>query len=298
MRSTEFAELSAFVAVAQEKSFRRAAVKLNLTPSTLSHSLRALEGRLKVRLLARTTRTVAPTEAGQALLDRIAPAFADITAAVTDIHELSGQTQGRLRINVPFTAATMVMAPILGLFAQQWPDVTLEIVINEKFVDIVQEGFDAGIRIGDDVAQDMVGVRLTQDFRTAVVASPAYFETRPQPQTPYDLHDHLCVAQRQPGSGGLFRWEFVNEGRALTVAVDGPLILDSHDLMISAALQGVGLACVLEHVVADHIASGRLVQILRPWCETYPGFYLYYPRHRQGSASLRALVDILRRQAG
>jgi DNA-binding transcriptional LysR family regulator len=298
VRSTEFAELSALVAVAQERSFRRAAVKLNLTPSTLSHSLRSLEERLGVRLLVRTTRTVAPTEAGQALLDQIAPAFASIVAAVEGVNEFRDRPHGVVRLNVPMTAAITLLTPIFGAFARELPDVTLEVTVNEGFVDIIKGGFDAGIRIGEDLEQDMTAVRLTRDFRTAVVASPAYFEQRALPQSPYDLHAHRCIGYRLHGSGALFRWEFTRDGKQLTVAVAGPLILDSHELIIAAALDGVGLACVLEEAVADHLANGRLVRVLDEWCEPYPGFHLYYPMHRQGSRSLKALVDMLRARAG
>jgi DNA-binding transcriptional LysR family regulator len=294
MRANELAELTALVAIAEERSFRRAAARLNLTPSTLSHSLRALEERLGVRLLNRTTRTVAPTDAGRALLETIAPAFASIEAAVEEVNAFRSRPHGTVRLNVPRMAAGLVLAPRFGAFARAYPDVTLEVSIDDGFTDIVRGGYDAGVRLGESLAQDMTAVQLTADFRAAIVASPDYLAEHPAPQTPNDLHHHRCIGYRLPASGVLYRWEFERDGRPITVSVSGPLILDTEELMISAALDGVGLACVTEVSVAEALASGRLVRVLDEWCPSYPGFFLYYPRNRQGSASLRALIEILK----
>jgi DNA-binding transcriptional LysR family regulator len=293
MRANEFAELTAFVAVAEARSFRRAAIRLNLTPSTLSHSLRALEERLGVKLLNRTTRTVSTTDAGRALLAELAPAFATIETAVEGVNAYRARPHGTVRLNVPHMAAIMVLAPILGRFARDYPDVMLEIAANDAFIDIVREGFDAGIRLGESLDQDMIAMRVSPDFRTAIVGSPDYFATHPAPETPHDLHKHLCIGYRA-ARGDLYRWEFEKDGKPLAVQVAGPLIIDSPNLLISAALDGVGLAFATESVVADHLASGRLVRALEDWSPSFPGFFLYYPGRRQTSAALRALLSMVR----
>jgi DNA-binding transcriptional LysR family regulator len=293
MRANELAELSAFVAVAEARSFRRAAARLNLTPSTLSHALRSLEERLGVRLLNRTTRTVSPTEAGHALLKQIAPAFASIETAVESVNAFRNKPHGTIRLNVPHLAATMVLAPVLRRFALDYPDVTLEVAANDAFIDIVDEGFDAGIRLGESLDQDMTAVRVSPDFKTAIVGSPDYFTRHPVPETPHDLQNQPCIGYRA-ASGTLYRWEFEKDGKPLTVQVSGPLVIDAPGLMISAALDGVGLAYATESVVADHLASGRLIRVLEDWSPSFPGFYLYYPGRRQTSAALRVLVEMLR----
>ncbi|HEV2566336.1 MAG TPA: LysR substrate-binding domain-containing protein [Microvirga sp.] len=293
MRANELAELSAFVAVAEARSFRRAAARLNLTPSTLSHSLRSLEERLGVRLLNRTTRTVSPTDAGHALLKQIAPAFASIETAVEAVNAFRLKPHGTIRLNVPHLAATMVLAPVLRRFALDYPDVTLEVAANDAFIDIVAEGFDAGIRLGESLDQDMTAVRVSPDFRTAIVGSPDYFTRHPVPETPHDLQTQPCIGYRA-ANGTLYRWEFEKDGKPLTVQVSGPLVIDAPTLMISAALDGVGLAYATESVVADHLASGRLIRVLEDWSPSFPGFYLYYPGRRQTSAALRVLAEMLR----
>lgn len=293
MRANELAELSAFVAVAEERSFRRAAARLNLMPSTLSHSMRSLEERLGVRLLNRTTRTVSPTDAGQALLAQIAPAFAKIETAVEGVNAFRAKPHGTVRLNVPHMAATMVLAPIVRRFALDYPDVTLEVAANDAFLDIVSERFDAGIRLGESLERDMIAVRVSPDFRTAIVCSPDYLARHPAPETPQDLHRHRCIGYRA-ASGTIYRWEFERNGEPVVVQVSGPLVVDAPDLMISAALDGVGLAYATESAVAEHLASGRLARVLEDWSPTFPGFFLYYPGRRQTSAALRALVDMLR----
>jgi len=294
MRANEYAELAAFVAIAEERSFRRAAARLNLTPSTLSHSLRSLEARLGVSLLHRTTRTVSPTEAGSALLAQIAPAFSGIETAVESINAFRSRPHGRVKINVPSLAAEILLAPRLGRFHRLYPDIVLEITVDNRFVDIVGDGYDAGIRLGESVQQDIVAVRVTGEMRAAIVGSPGYFERHAAPLTPHELQQHRCINRRYGANGPLYRWEFEKDGKSVNVLVDGPLVLDNDALMIRAALDGVGLACVAELDVAEHIAAGRLERVLGEWCPPFDGFFVYYPRHRQGSASLRALVDVLR----
>ncbi|MFP2925647.1 LysR family transcriptional regulator [Pyxidicoccus sp. 3LG] len=293
MRGAEYAELAAFVAVAQERSFRRASSRLGLTPSALSHAIRGLEERLGTRLLNRTTRSVAPTDAGQRLLERLEPAFADISGAVEAVSAFSERPSGTVRLNVPRMAAHMVLAPIFGRFTRAYPDVRLEVITDDGMVDIVARGFDAGIRLGEHVQRDMVAVRVTPDLRAVVVGSPAYLAAHPAPRTPRDLKAHACIGFRQVTSGTLYRWEFERKGEVLDVAVEGPLILNDPDLMVAAALEGVGLAHALESHVADHLAAGRLVRVLDAWCPPFPGFFLYYPGRRQLPAALRALIEFI-----
>jgi DNA-binding transcriptional LysR family regulator len=293
MRANEFAELTAFVTVAEERSFRRAAARLNLTPSTLSHSLRALEERLGVRLLNRTTRAVSPTPAGQGLIDQLTPSLAGLNAAVEGVNAFKSRPHGTVRLNVPHMAAAMVLAPMLRRFSFEYPDITLEIAACDAFIDIVRAGFDAGVRLGESIAQDMRAVRVSADFKTAIVGSPDYFKRYPAPKTPYDLNDHLCIGYRAAG-GTLYRWEFEKRGKPLSVQVKGPLIVDTPTLLFSAALDGVGLAYGTESAAADHLLSGRLIQVLKGWSPSFPGFYLYYPGRLRTSAALRALIDMLR----
>ena len=293
MRGTKFAELAAFVAVAQERSFRRASVRLGLSPSALSHTIRELEERLGAKLLNRTTRSVAPTDAGLDLLDRLAPAFADIAGAVQAVSAFRDQPSGTVRLNLPKLAAQMALAPAFGRFARAYPDVRLELTVDDALTDIVAGGFDAGIRPGERVQRDMVAVRVTPDLRTAIVGSPGYLASQPRPHTPRDLRGHACINYRWAGSGALYRWPFEKAGEALEVAVEGPLTLNDTDLILAAALDGVGLACLLEGAVAGHVAAGRLVRVLDEWCQPFSGFFLYYPGRRQVPTPLRALIDFL-----
>jgi DNA-binding transcriptional LysR family regulator len=298
MRANELAELTAFIAVAEARSFRRAAARLNLTPSTLSHSLRALETRLGVRLLNRTTRTVSPTEAGQALLEQIGPAFASVERAVENVNAFSARPHGTVRLNVPRAAAAMILAPMFRRFTQAYPEVTLEVAVNDAFVDIVSGGFDAGIRLGDSVHQDMIAIRVSADFNAAIVGSPGYFATHPQPKQPQDLRDHLCIGRREISSGGLYRWEFEKDGKSLAIPVTGPLVVDTFDtLLITAAMDGVGLLYAADILVTTELADGRLIRVLEDWSPTVPGFHLYYPGRRHVSAALRALIEMIRVEA-
>lgn len=293
MRGAEYAELAAFVAVAQERSFRRAATRLSLSPSALSHTIRELEERLGAKLLNRTTRSVAPTDAGLSLFNRLAPAFSDIAGAVEAVSAFRDRPSGTVRLNLPRLAAVIVLAPAFGDFTRAYPDVRLELTVDDSLTDIVAGGFDAGIRLGERVQQDMVAVRVTPDLRVAVIGSPGYFASRGQPHTPPDLRQHACINYRWTESGALYRWKFEREGEALDVAVEGPLTLNDTDLILAAALDGVGLAYLLERRVAGHLAAGKLVRVLDEWYPPFPGFFLYYPGRRQMPPALRALIDFL-----
>jgi DNA-binding transcriptional LysR family regulator len=294
MRGSDYAELLAFVAIAEERSFRRAATRLGLSRSALSHSIRALEERLGTRLLNRTTRSVAPTSAGQALLDRIAPAFSEISEATRATSALSERPSGTVRLNLPRLAAEVLFAGRFGRFAAKYPDVHVELVIDDEIRDIVAGGFDAGVRMGNMLQRDMVAVRVSPDLRLAVVGSPAYFARNPVPVSPRDLENHDCINYRWTGSGTTYRWPLIKGGETLNVAVEGPVTLNDSGLVVSAALDGAGLASTLEVFAAPHIAQGRLVRVLEDWCPPLPGLFLYYPSRRQMPPALRALVEFLR----
>lgn len=294
MRGAEYAELAAFLAVAQERSFRRAAVRLGISPSALSHTIRDLEERLGARLLNRTTRSVAASEAGEMLLGKLAPAFADIEEAVAAMSDLRERPSGRVRLSVPRLAAEVVLAPVLGRFATAYPEVRLDVTVEDELTDIVAGRYDAGIRPGELVQRDMVAVRVTPDLRIAIVGSPGYLASRGMPLTPHDLNDQVCINYRWRDSGALYKWPLEKDGVSLEVAVEGPLTMNDSDLVVTAALGGAGLACTLETRVAEHLASGRLVRVLEDWCQPFPGFFLYHPSRRQMRPALRALVDFLR----
>jgi len=298
MRPHEFAELSAFIAIAEERSFRRAAARLNLTPSTLSHSLRALEQRLDVRLLHRTTRAVSLTEAGAALLAQVAPAFAAIATAVDGVNQFRERPRGTVRLNVSLLAAQLVLAPRLGHFHAAYPDIVLEVAVNDGLADIVREGHDAGIRLGESVELDMRAVRVGGSQRLAIVGSPDYFAAHAMPRTPHELKAHRCIGYRQVNDGTLCRWQFARDGKALEVQLNVAMVLGTPGLMVDAALAGVGLASALESTVGAHLETGRLLRVLDDWCPPFAGFHLYYPSQRQMSAALRALIDFLRVDGG
>lgn len=294
MRGAEFAELRAFAAVAQERSFRKAAARLGVTPSALSHVIRALEERLGAKLLHRTTRSVAPTEAGDVLLGRLVPAMAEIEHAVSEAGAFSDHPRGRLRLNLPRLAAEAVLIPKLEQFTQLYPDIVLDLVIDDSMADIVAEGFDAGIRSGAHVHGDMIAVRLTPDLRVAVVASPAYMTSRGEPVTPHDLREHRCINYRWGHDGAVYRWGFKREGEAFEVRVDGTITVNDTNLITQFALGGLGFAYILEDVVAEHLAAGRLVRVLDEWCQLSSGFHLYYSGRRHMSAPLRAMIEFFR----
>ena len=285
--------LSAFLSVAEERSFTRAAKRLGVTPSAMSHAIRELEEGLGVRLLSRTTRSVAPTNAGEQLLARLRPALGDIQEALSQISGLSGKPAGRVRLLVPRLAAMTVLAPKLGQFARDYPDIALDITADDSRMDIVAGGFDAGIHFGEYIQKDMIAVRVSRDHRAAIVGSSAYFESHPKPKLPRDLLSHRCINFRH-GSAGVYRWEFDKGKKSLSVAVNGPLIVDDVEILIHAAIDGVGLAFMSQEHAAQHLASGALVRVLEDWCQPFPGFFLYYPSRRQQPAALSALISVLR----
>ena len=285
--------LSAFLAVAEERSFTRAAKRLNVSQSALSHAVRGLEEQIGVRLLARTTRSVAPTDAGEELLRSLRPALTDIRAALGKISGQRDKPAGRVRLVVSPLAAGSVLGPKLGAFARNYPDVVLDITTDESRVDLVAGGYDAGIHYGEFIEQDMVAVRVSPDPRPAIVGSPTYFESHPEPKSPRDLLNHRCINFRH-GSDGVYRWEFDKGKQSLTVAVNGPLVVDDVELMIRAAIDGIGLAFMSDDRAAPHLASGALIRVLEDWCPPFPGFFLYYPSRRQQPAALSALIDTLR----
>lgn len=285
--------LAALVVVAEERSFAKAAKRLAVSPSAVSHAIRGLEARMGVRLLSRTTRAVAPTAAGRQLLAGIGPALGDIARAVDGVKGLRGVPAGRLRLLAPRLAARMVLGPRLAAFAARYPDVILDVTTDDSLIDLVAGQFDAGIHLGEFIARDMIAVRVSADLRAAIVGAPAYLADHPAPRSPRDLTAHRCINIRM-GAEGVYRWEFERGGRPLTVAVDGPLDTDDLELTIRAALDGVGLAYSFEDHVAPHLASGALVRVLEDWCPPFPGFFLYYPSRRQMPAALEALVETLR----
>lgn len=289
----ELSVLSAFLAVAEERSFTRAAKRLGVSPSALSHAIRGLEEQIGVRLLARTTRSVAPTDAGEQLIASLRPALGDIRAVLDRISGLRERPAGRVRLLVPRLAAAMVLAPKLAQFARAYPDVVLDVTTDDSPLDLVAGRFDAGIHLGEFIERDMIAVRVSRDHRPAIVGSPRYFESHPKPQSPRDLTHHRCINIRM-GSAGVYRWEFDKGEESLTVAVDGPLNVDDINLSIRAAIDGVGLAFSLEEHVAPHLASGALVRVLEDWCPPFAGFFLYYPSRRQQPAALSALIETLR----
>ena len=294
MRGSEFAELKAFAAVVERSSFARAADHLGLSRSALSQTVRQLEGRLGTRLLNRTTRSVAPTAAGSRLHERIAPMILEMDAAVAEAVAATGHTAGTLRINTLGIAARKVIAPRLGRFHRANPDVVLDIVIDDGLTDIVAGRFDAGIRVGGRLEKDMIAVRLTPDVKMMALASPDYLARRGEPRTPADLHQHACINWRFPGSGRIYRWEFERKGKKLELAVEGPLIANHQDVVVEAALQGLGILYAYDDDrVSEALARGRLKRVLSGWSLTSPGLYLYYSNRRHPQPALRAFIDCL-----
>jgi LysR family transcriptional regulator, regulator of peptidoglycan recycling len=294
MRGTEFGELSAFMAVAAQRNFTRAAKQLGISPATLSQTIRSLEERLGVRLLNRTTRSVAPTEAGEKLLLRLRPVIDDYEAAIESLNEFRDKPAGLLRLTVAPPAAHSVLAPLLSKFLAQYPDIRLEISVDSANVDIVAQQFDAGIRSGDRIDRDMIAVKITDDWQTAVVGAPSYLKRRGEPKVPQDLQEHSCIRLRL-SSGALMPWRFRKDGKSFDVAVSGPLILNESSLIVPALLDGVGFAQVPRAYVAAAIANGRLVSLLDEWQPSGAAFALYYPSRRQTPAALQALIDFLRK---
>ena len=284
------ADLAAFAAVAARLSFRRAATDRGVSPSALSHSIRGLEERLGVRLFNRTTRSVALTEAGAELNERLRHAFGDIDAALDSINRFRDSPMGRLRLNVP-RAAILMLAPVVNAFVRRHPDVSLEIVTDDALIDIVAAGFDAGIRFGEHLAQNMIAVRIGGELRFAAVGSPDYFARSGKPATPHDLNRHACIRRRFP-SGAIFRWEFEKDGAPLDIDVPGHLTLDDPGLMLQCAASGAGIALVFEDEAEPMLQAGRVIRVLEDWCPPFPGMFLYHPMRRQMPAALRSFIDV------
>ncbi|TGQ34618.1 LysR family transcriptional regulator [Mesorhizobium sp. M00.F.Ca.ET.216.01.1.1] len=287
-------DLIAFLAVAKERSFTRAAAKLGVSQSALSHTVRGLEERLGLRLLTRTTRSVAPTEAGERLLQTLGPRFEEIESELAALSELRDKPAGTIRITAGEHAADAVLWPALAKLLPGYPDIKVEIIVDYGLTDIVAERYDAGVRLGEQVAKDMIAVRIGPDMRMAVVGAPAYFARRKRPQAPQDLTAHDCINIRLPTYGGLYAWEFEKTGRELKVRVEGQFVFNNSSLRLNAALAGFGLAYLPEDQVRAHLTDGRLVRVLADWCPPFPGYHLYYPSRRQQSPAFALLVDALR----
>ena len=294
MATENLNDLTAFLAVAREQSFTRAAAKLGVSQSALSQTVRGLEARLGLRLLTRTTRSVAPTEVGERLLRTVGPRIEDIHAELAALSELREKPAGTIRISADEHAASMVLWPALERLLPDYPDIKVEIIVDNGLIDIVAERYDAGVRLGGIVAKDMVAVPIGPDMRMVTVGSPSYFANRPKPKTPQDLTSHSCINLRLPTYGGLYAWEFGKGGRELRVRVEGQLVFNSITLMLNAALSGFGLAYLALDQVQPHLDSGRLVQVLSDWCPAFSGHHLYYPSRRQPSPAFTLLVDTLR----
>ena len=294
MRGSEFAELKAFAAVVDRTSFARAADHLGFSPSALSQTIRQLETRLGVRLLNRTTRSVAPTSAGARLYERIVRVIQELDAAVAEAVEATGRTAGTLRINTLSMAADKLIAPRLGRFHRAYPQVVLDIVIDDGLSDIVAGRFDAGIRVGERLEKDMIAVRLTRDVEMTAVASPDYLTHHGEPKTPADLHSHVCINWRFPGSGAIYRWGFEKKGKKLEIAVEGALISNHQEIVVEGALQGLGILYAYDDErIDDLIARGQLKRVLAEWSLTLPGLFLYYSNRRLPQPALRAFIDCL-----
>ena len=287
-------DLIAFIAVARERSFTRAAAKLGVSQSALSHTVRGLEERLGLRLLARTTRSVAPTEAGERLLRTVGSRFDEIDAELAALSELREKPAGVIRITTGEHAAEAILWPALATLLRNYPDIKAELVIDYGLTDIVAERYDAGVRLGEQVARDMIAVRIGPDFRMAVVGAPSYFARRPRPKKPQDLTAHDCINLRLPTYGGLYAWEFEKRSRELKVRVEGQLVFNNIALRLNAALAGFGLAYLPEDLVQTHLANGLLIRVLSDWCPPFSGYHLYYPSRRQPTPAFALLVDALR----
>lgn len=294
MNRDNVADLIAFITIAQERSFTRAAARLGLSQSAVSHALSRLEKRLGVRLLTRSTRAVSPTEAGERLLATVEPRFEEVDAALEQVSEFRDKPAGTIRLSAGEHAVNAVLWPRLEGFTRDYPDIGLEIIADNGFVDIVAQRFDAGVRLGEQLAKDMVAVRIGPDWRMAVVGAPSYLKGRRPPLSPQDLTDHLCINLRLPTHGGHYAWEFEHAGRRLNVRVEGQLSFGSSSHILSAALVGSGLACIPEDLVTPHLRTGALVQVLEDWMPSFDGYHLYYPSRRQTAPAFARLIEALR----
>ncbi|KAA0699191.1 LysR family transcriptional regulator [Neorhizobium sp. P12A] len=293
MNRTQLSQLAVLAAVAANRSFRAAARELTIAPSAVSHAISSLEESLGVRLLARTTRSVAPTEEGRLLLERLGPALEEIGTALDAVLDARGRPAGNLRVTAPRFASDVILGPRLGDFLNAYPDITLEIANEDAFTDIVEGGFDAGIRFEESLEADMIAVRISSDLRTVIAGSPAYFERYPKPLHPRDLVDHRCI-KRRFANGSIYRWEFEKDGRELIVSIDGPLTVSEDRLSLLGALSGAGLSYLFDMRVHNELAEGKLIRVLEDWCPPYPGPFLYYPSRRQMRPALRAFIDFFK----
>jgi|SRR5882672_476532 len=294
MKRDDLYDLAAFVVVAEQHSFTRAAAELRISQSALSHAIKGLEERLGVRLLSRTTRSVSTTDAGETLLRHLRPAMAEIASGVDAVGTLRGKPSGTLRITATKHAVSSVIMPVLPRFLASHPEIRVETLVDDAMTDIVANRLDAGIRFGDLVEKDMIAVRIGPDIRMAVVGAPSYFANHPVPRTPRELSSHRCINYRQVRSGGLYAWDFEEKGKPFAVRVDGPLVFNNTDLIREAALAGQGLAFVYENEVVADLKAGRLTRILERWCPAFPGYYLYHPSRQQTPPALAALIGALR----
>lgn len=294
MSTENFNSLAAFAAVAQERSFTRAAAKLGVSQSALSQTVKALEARLGIRLLSRSTRSVLPTEAGDRLLRTLAPRFDEIEQELRALSDLREKPAGTVRITAGEHPAVSILQPALKRFLPDHPDINVEIVVDYGLTDIVAQGFDAGVRLGEQVAKDMIAIRIGPDMRMAVVGAPGYFEGRPKPLTPQDLTSHSCINIRLLTYGGLYAWEFEHDAREIRVRVEGQVVVNHSAVRLACVLDGLGLAYVPEDQVIDHIAAGRLIRVLEDWCPPFPGYHLYYPSRRHASPAFTLVLDALR----
>jgi DNA-binding transcriptional LysR family regulator len=297
MRRGSLDDFQTFIAVAEAGSFTKAAAELGVSQSAVSYSVRMLEQRLGVRLIARTTRSLSLTDAGERLLQSLAPAFDHINSEIDALTSSRGRPSGRIRLTISRQAARTVIWPMLPGFLAQYPEVEVELSLDEGLTDIVAGRFDAGIRLGEQVEKDMIAVRIGPDLRMAVIGSPAYFASRPIPETPRDLSGHIAVNYRQSTGGRLYAWEFERDGEKLEVRMNGPVTLNDGEMLEMAALEGLALAFMIEdQSILDHVAEGRLVRVLEDWCQPFPGYHLYYPSRRQPTAAFSLFVDALRRK--
>lgn len=294
MRISNYNEILAFIAVAREGSFTKAAAKLGVSQSALSQTIRTLEQRLDLRLLVRTTRSVSPTEAGEHMLRTVAPRLDEIEAELAVLSERRLKPAGTIRISAGEHSALTVLQPALTRLLPQYPDIHVELMAENRMTDIVADRYDAGVRLGDQVAKDMIAVRISADLRWLVVGSPAYFEHHPVPTAPQDLTHHNCINMRMPTHGGVYIWDFAKDGKELKVRVDGQLVFNNLALRVQSALDGLGLAFLPEDQVKAHIEQGRLISVLEDWCPMSPGYRLYYPSRRHPSSAFTLLVDALR----
>jgi len=293
-QDNNFNELVAFLTVARERSFTRAAAKLGVSQSALSKTVRGLEEKLGLRLLTRTTRSVSPTQAGERLLERVGPRFEEIQFEIAALSEMRERPAGTIRITAGEHPAISVLAPVLARFLPNNPDINVEVIVDYGLTDIVAERYDAGIRLGEHLAKDMIAVRIGPEMRMAVVGAPSYFEHYPRPDVPQDLTAHNCVNMRLPTHGTIYPWEFEKDGRELRVRVEGQAVFNNIAMRIGAVLDGLGLAYMPEDQVQSYIEDGRLIRVLEDWCQPFPGYHLYYPNRRHASPAFTLFVDALR----